>query len=96
MLTKNVSVNVTLVEEVVLGKSCTKTGSIEDCTGTDNSLLGKTGNLAECVCKNVNRVTYDYVNCIGCIAGNLGDDALCDFDVCLSKVKSGKILGFSR
>ena len=55
---------------------------------------GKTGGLVELICENIDRVAYDDIDSVGGILNYLGDNRLCDVNVCLSELET-RLTGLS-
>ena len=88
VLTEYVCVNVLLVYIVVLGDARTQTSCVEDCTRTDDAVLGDVRALHKYICKNIDRIADDYVNSLIGILCYLGDNALCNVYVRLCEVET--------
>ena len=94
VLTEYISVNVLVADVESLCKTCTETDAVESCTRTDDVVSGKTGGLVELVGKNIDRVAYDDIDSVGGILNYLGDNRLCDVNVCLSELET-RLTGLS-
>ena len=88
MLTQNVCVYLLLVYLIDLCKSCAESYCIENCTRTENLVLGESRILEESVSKNINGVCNQNVKCIGSVLCDLLCYALYYSYVCLNKLKS--------
>ena len=91
MLTEYISVNVLLGNIKMLCQSAAKSCCIQDCTGTNNLILRQSGNLCEYISHDINRIAYDYIECIWCLFYNFRCNVLqniyiclCQFDTCLT------------
>ena len=94
VLTEYISVNVLVADVESLCKTCTETDAVESCTRTDDVVSGKTGGLVELVGENIDRVAYDDIDSVGGILNYLGDNRLCDVNVCLSELET-RLTGLS-
>ena len=88
MLAENISMNIALVDIIILGESRTQARGIKYRAGADDMALGNIRKLVECISQNVNGVADYYVYGIGRVFCNLRDDALCDVYIRLCKLES--------
>ena len=89
MLTKYISMDISLCNFKVLGKSIAKSGCVKDGSGSHDLILRKTGNLGKYISHNIYRITYDDILCIWSFFYNLRSNALQNINICLSKFNSG-------
>lgn len=89
MLTEDTAVDVLHIYVEVLCKAGAKSCGVKNGSGTDYLLLGKSGMLAEGIGQDIDRIADDNINGIGSSRGNLRNDALCDVNIRLSKIKTG-------
>ena len=98
MLTEYISVNVLLGNIKMLCQSATKSCCIQDCTGTNDLILRQSGNLCEYISHDINRIAYDYIECIWCLFYNFRCNVLQNIYICLCKLNSclSRFTGNSR
>lgn len=89
MLAENVCVDVLLADRVVFRESRTQTRRVENRTRTDDLALRQTGNFIENISKDIDRIAYDDICSVRCVAGNLRNNLFRDIDIGLRKVKTG-------
>ena len=65
MLAENISMNIALVDIIILGESRTQARGIKYRAGADDMALGNIRKLVECISQNVNGVADYYVYGIG-------------------------------
>ena len=95
MLTENVSMDILLCNSVMCGQSIAKTCGIENSTRSDDMSLGKSRDLCENVCHNINRIADHYVERIGSSRNDLRSDALKNVNVGLCELDS-RLTGLAR
>ena len=86
MLAVYVCMDVLLCNVEMSGQAVTKTCSIQKCTGSDDLVLRKSGNLCKYISQYVNRVAYDNVLRIRRRFHDLRCDRLDNVDICLRKL----------
>ena len=88
VLAEHIGVDIANLESAVLGDTRAQSCRVDDRARTDNAVFGDTRQTAERVRKNIDGVGYHYVNGVGGVLRDHGDNGLLDRDVGVDEFQS--------